>query len=96
MVIAGIRTAWGRQAVLALFVLAACEGDGTDKTRDYGVDAKNLSTLRAGIWIDPYGCDHWIIDDGLEGYLTDRRDRSGKPVCSGRAPPNTTIAAEDI
>jgi len=65
--------------------LAAC--DKVDKTVDRGLDAKDLSTLKAGIWVDPTGCDHWIIDDGVEGYLSQRLDRKGKPVCSGVAPP---------
>ena len=65
--------------------LAAC--DKVDKTVDRGFDAKDLSTLKAGIWVDPAGCDHWIIDDGFEGYLSARLDRKGKPVCSGAAPP---------
>ncbi|MFN0113483.1 MAG: hypothetical protein ACKVPY_02275 [Paracoccaceae bacterium] len=65
-------------------VLAGCEGGGKDKTRDYGLDAKPLSQLKAGIWIDPDGCDHWIIDDGLEGYLSARLDDKGRPVCSGK------------
>jgi len=57
---------------------------------DRGVfDRKHLSQLEAGIWIDPNGCDHWIIDDGAEGYLTTRLDPYGKPVCSGTAAPNT-------
>lgn len=68
-----------------LGVLAACAK--VDKTVDRGFDAKDLSTLKAGIWVDPNGCDHWIIDDGLEGYLSQRLDRKGKPVCSGVAPP---------
>lgn len=63
---------------------------GPDKTRDRGTDAKHLSQLKAGIWVDPNGCDHWIIDDGVEGYLSARLDKYGKPVCSGVAPP--TIA----
>ena len=63
---------------------------GPDKTRDRGRDAKHLSQLKAGIWVDPNGCDHWIIDDGVEGYLSARTDKYGKPVCSGVAPP--TIA----
>jgi hypothetical protein len=67
-------------------LLAACEGDGTDKTVDYGIDKKSLTDLKAGIWIDPNGCDHWIIDDGLEGYLSARLTPDGKPVCSGKAP----------
>lgn len=71
--------------VAALGGLAAC--DAVDKTVDRGIDSKDLSNLKAGIWVDPQGCDHWIIDDGLEGYLSQRLDRNGKPVCSGAAPP---------
>ncbi|MEL7213424.1 MAG: hypothetical protein AAGK92_12225 [Pseudomonadota bacterium] len=58
-----------------------------DKTVDAGRDTKDLSQLKAGVWIDPNGCDHWIIDDGVEGYLSARLDKYGKPVCSGSAPP---------
>lgn len=72
------------QFVLASMIfLAACEGNGYDKTRDYGLDAKPLSKLVAGVWIDPEGCDHWIIDDGAEGYMSARETPDGKPVCSG-------------
>lgn len=66
--------------------IAAC-GNITDKTVDHGFDNGHLSTMTAGIWVDPNGCDHWIIDDGLEGYLSQRLDKYGKPVCSGAAPP---------
>lgn len=75
--------------VAVVVSLAACEA--TDKTVDRGIDAKDLSLLKAGIWVDPVGCDHWIIDDGLEGYLSQRLDRKGKPVCSGVAPPGVAI-----
>lgn len=84
-------------AVLALVgALAGCETGGhapvgSDKTRDRGFDAKHLSQLKAGIWVDPNGCDHWIIDDGVEGYLSQRLDKYGKPVCSGAAPPGTAV-----
>lgn len=72
-------------AVLPLtLALAGCEGNGSDKTRDYGLDGKPLSQLRAGIWIDPEGCDHWIVNDGAEGYMTARRTPDGRPVCSGK------------
>ncbi|MFD2740855.1 hypothetical protein ACFSUD_14825 [Sulfitobacter aestuarii] len=66
-------------------------GHGPDKTHDRGLGMKHLSQLQAGIWVDPNGCDHWIIDDGVEGYLSARLDRFGKPVCSGIAPPNHTV-----
>lgn len=78
----------------AALILSACEGafdHQNDKTVDRGIDRKSLSDLRAGIWIDPNGCDHWIIDDGIEGYLSQRLDRNGKPVCSGTSPPGAVI-----
>jgi len=73
--------------------LSGCLGDKVDKTVDRGFDSKHLSQLQAGIWVDPNGCDHWIIDDGIEGYLSQRIDRFGKPVCSGVAPPNVATGA---
>jgi len=76
----------------AVLGVAACaNGYPADKTVDRGLDAKDLSQLRAGIWVDPNGCDQWIIDDGLEGYLSARLDKYGKPVCSGVAQPTQTV-----
>lgn len=83
--------------VSAALALAGCEaadglgGYGPDKSVDRGLDSKHLSQLRAGIWVDPNGCDHWIIDDGVEGYLSARLDKYGKPVCSGVAPPEVAV-----
>ena len=73
----------------ATVVAGSLEGGnrtGEDRFVDAGRDAKDLSQLVAGIWVDPNGCDHWIIDDGVEGYLSQRLDNYGKPVCSGAAP----------
>jgi hypothetical protein len=90
-------------AILGVAVsLSACEsvvtegagsllGSKHNKTVDRGFDSKHLSALEAGIWIDPIGCDHWIIDDGVEGYLSARVDKYGKPVCSGVGAPNTAV-----
>lgn len=72
---------------LAAAALAACDAPKQDKTVDRFIDNGHLSQLKAGIWIDPEGCDHWIIDDGAEGYLTARRYPDGRPVCSGRPGP---------
>ena len=33
------------------------------------------------IWIDPDGCEHWVMDDGAEGYMSPHRNRDGSPVC---------------
>lgn len=50
---------------------------------------KHLSQLGAGVLLDPNGCDHWIIGDDVEDYLSQRLDKYGKPVCSRIAEPNT-------
>lgn len=34
------------------------------------------------IWIDPDGCEHWVLDNGIEGYMTPNRTRDGRPVCN--------------
>jgi hypothetical protein len=75
----------------AAVAVAGCSGDKIDKTIDRGINSHPVSELNAGIWVDPNGCDHWIIDDGVEGYLSARLDKYGKPVCSGIAPPNTAV-----
>lgn len=62
-----------------------------DKTVDRGINSHHLSTMVAGIWVDPNGCDHWIIDDGLEGYADPRLTPDGRPICSGAAAPNTAV-----
>lgn len=62
-----------------------------DKSYDRGINAHHVSTMIAGIWVDPEGCDHWIIDDGVEGYLSSRLQPDGAPVCSGVAPPTTVV-----
>ena len=43
----------------------------------------NLNTrYQATIWVDPDGCQHWVMDTGMEGYMSLRLDRAGKPVCN--------------
>lgn len=34
------------------------------------------------IWVDPDGCQHWVMDDGAEGYMTPNVNRDGTPVCN--------------
>ena len=72
----------------AMATLSACAQIGPDKGADTSIDSGPLTNLQAGIWVDPEGCDHWIIDDGVEGYLMARLHRDGTPVCSGQIPPN--------
>lgn len=33
------------------------------------------------IWVDPDGCEHWVMDDGWEGYMSPHTNRQGIPVC---------------
>lgn len=33
------------------------------------------------IWIDPDGCEHWVMDDGVEGFMSNHLQRDGRPVC---------------
>lgn len=68
--------------VAAMTALGACEYR-TDRTviTDTGVDTGTLIDGLANIWIDPDGCQHWYIDDGLEGYMTPRLNRDGTPRC---------------
>ena len=66
----------------ASVALVACErtGDANDIT-DGGIDAGFLRDGVANVWVDPDGCQHWYIDDGLEGYMTPRLNRDGTPKC---------------
>jgi hypothetical protein len=88
----------------SLLLLAACGGtEGTRlrpfvpgtviaETWDDGTAPSFLTNGRAAIVYDPDGCQHWIIDDGEEGYSTPRSDpHTGLPVCDNRYPPGTVI-----
>lgn len=33
------------------------------------------------IWVDPDGCEHWVMDDGAEGFMTPHVRHDGRPVC---------------
>ncbi len=33
------------------------------------------------VWVDPDGCEHWVMDDGAEGFMTPHVTRDGIPVC---------------
>jgi len=81
--------------LLGAILVTGCMGTQADKTVDNQFGGRqHLSNLQAGIWVDPNGCDHWIADDGAEGYLSQRLDPvEGKPVCSGTAPPNVATGS---
>jgi hypothetical protein len=77
-------------ALLALGLLpglAACGVDLRDTRYDHGLDFHSLTEMEAQVWVDPDGCDHWIIDDGSESYMTPRVHPDGRPVCRAGAVP---------
>lgn len=43
--------------------------------------AQQSETFIPGIWIDPDGCEHWVMDDGVEGFMSPHLRRNGTPVC---------------
>lgn len=40
------------------------------------------SPYKPTIWVDPDGCQHWVMDDGVEGYMTPNVNRHGIPNCN--------------
>lgn len=68
--------------LLGAGVLSACERIGDDSSVvDSGIDGGFLRDGVASIWVDPDGCQHWYIDDGIEGFMTPRLNRDGTPKC---------------
>ncbi len=47
------------------------------------------------IWVDPDGCEHWVMDDGWEGYMTPKLNRQGIPTCRGRTANVCGVMASD-
>ena len=81
--------ATGLAAALLSGCVAATDSDGSKQVDGQVIGRSALTELQAGIWVDPSGCEHWIIDDGTEGYLSQRLHRDGRPVCSGTVAPPT-------
>jgi len=61
-------------AALALQTSAADAQTKSQEGRDKGIYVPT-------IWVDPDGCEHWVMDDGAEGYMTPHVTRQGIPVC---------------
>ena len=80
------KTMWGisgRGLALAAAIIIALPSPGAAQgflTRVLGI-GEDSGNLRATIWVDPDGCEHWAIDDGVEGYMSQHLDKNGKPVC---------------
>lgn len=44
-------------------------------------DRPFVAGYNASIWVDPDGCQHWVMDTGTEGFMSQRLDSRGKPIC---------------
>ncbi|MDU8910393.1 OmpA family protein [Aestuariicoccus sp. MJ-SS9] len=73
-------------AALGGIALTAPVAAGTDGANAPVISTQNTRTVKGeryipGIWVDPDGCEHWVMDDGVEGYMSPHVDRKGIPVC---------------
>ena len=70
-------------ALLAAAVVLAAPGA---HAQNWSADTPSQDGADGGqyipsIWVDPDGCEHWVMDDGVEGYMTPHTNRKGIPVC---------------
>ncbi|MFD1343657.1 OmpA family protein [Litorisediminicola beolgyonensis] len=72
---------------LAMSVTAAPAFADTESLGAPVISTQNTRTVVVGeqyipgIWVDPDGCEHWVMDDGVEGYMSPHVNRKGIPVC---------------
>jgi len=64
--------------VCAVMVVAVL---GFSQVAQAGHTDKHSEHYIPGVWVDPDGCEHWVMDDGWEGYMTPNVTRDGIPVC---------------
>lgn len=65
-------------AVLSLAVALSAPMAGAQTASQKGADKGRYIPT---IWVDPDGCEHWVMDDGAEGYMSPHVNRQGIPVC---------------
>lgn len=64
-------------AAVALTTVSATDAAAQTKSQEGRDKGQYIPT----IWVDPDGCEHWVMDDGVEGYMTPHVSRQGIPVC---------------
>lgn len=76
----GIKISKAVQAMVggAAISLAALIATGQDAHAQETISGE---TYTPTIWVDPDGCEHWVMDDGWEGFMTPHVNRQGIPVC---------------
>lgn len=73
-------------AIGALTATAILSGASTAQAQNWSSTTPSQEGRDGGqyiptIWVDPDGCEHWVMDDGVEGYMTPHVSRQGIPVC---------------
>ncbi|MFD1159811.1 OmpA family protein [Roseovarius aestuarii] len=74
------RTAHGWLKGLAIAAISIALNASAGWAQSSGNSAKGERYIPT-IWVDPDGCEHWVMDDGFEGFMTPHVTRDGKPVC---------------
>ncbi|MCX7567075.1 OmpA family protein [Sulfitobacter sp. F26169L] len=64
-------------ALVAVLALQGAAVDAQTKSQR----GKDKGQYIPTIWVDPDGCEHWVMDDGVEGYMSPHTNRQGIPVC---------------
>ena len=64
-------------AMIAVLALQGTVADAQTKSQRDRDGGQYIPT----VWVDPDGCEHWVMDDGVEGYMTPHTNRQGIPVC---------------
>ncbi|MCG6901078.1 MAG: OmpA family protein [Rhodobacter sp.] len=64
-------------ALIALGSVGALQAQAKQKGKEVTIGESYIPT----IWVDPDGCEHWVMDDGWEGFMTPHVTRQGIPVC---------------
>tara|TARA_R110002049_G_scaffold140930_5_gene302334 strand:+ start:61065 stop:61640 length:576 start_codon:yes stop_codon:yes gene_type:complete len=67
-------------ASLALVAAMALQGAPAD-AQTKSQQGRDKGVYIPTIWVDPDGCEHWVMDDGAEGFMTPNVSRQGIPVC---------------
>jgi len=68
-------------AALAMTTLMASHVDAQNFGQTKSQQGRDGGQYVPTIWVDPDGCEHWVMDDGAEGYMTPNVDRNGIPIC---------------
>ncbi|SPH20488.1 putative lipoprotein YiaD [Ascidiaceihabitans donghaensis] len=75
-----VRTCLAATATIAVGLTAVVDSASAQGIFERN-NAKTNERYVPTIWVDPDGCEHWVMDDGYEGYMSPHTNRQGIPVC---------------